>query len=337
MGAGLFLLGLTTSLAFWPGLLDAATAPRWALLALAIPVALLFVQTSLRLRWLVALLLPALTLLWTTSPLNGSDEAIHLLILVGAFWLGSSLLDFSPMWAGIASGVAVSGVIGVAQWFGWSMIPQAVPPAGLFMNANMFAESLMVGLIVAASMQLWILAALAAVGILFAGSKAVFAALALTFAVSTMKRRPWTATVIFSLLLWSFLLMVWMAHPSVAIRFGYWATALGDSIPFGHGLGSYAAAFPGIEFAHSELVQLIYEVGILTLPIAAALLYALGGEDCVERRVLIGIATVGLFSFPLHMPLTAMAAAIAAGHLVGARDRLRGLEHDRPVAIGVGA
>lgn len=341
MTSGLSLLGFSASAAFWPGLLGAATTPRWAALAILIPLCLLFVP-SYRFRedisaWMFACLFAAgASLFWTSDVYRGTDMFIHLIILAGAFCLGAAVKDISPVWTGFAWGIVISSGLAIAQVFGYEGIAQAdgSGPAGLFMNRNAFAEAAAVALIACLVHRRWLLAGLVTPAILLPLSRAVFGALAVVWAIALWKDRPRVCYAILALVV----LLAGIALYGNPERTDVWLTAGAGLSWFGHGLGSFAPAFPVMEFAHDEPLQYAYELGLLAVPFAALALYAIGsGTAEPERSIVITVMAVGIFAFPLHLPATAFAFSLAAGHLVGCWDTLRDDVFSGGVAYGSNA
>jgi hypothetical protein len=99
----------------------------------------------------------------------------------------------------------------------------------------------------------------------------------------------------------------WTEHASI------WTAAIADLHLFGNGLGSFAADFGRAEYAHNEPLHFVYELGVLALPILALALYLMNRTKYDDALVLVAILAISLFSFPLHMPVTGFAAALAAG------------------------
>lgn len=333
-------LGFLAAIAFWPGLVDPATEPRWIVLAIGVPLCLMLApRTQQRApRWTLAWLpVAALTIAWAPDRLAAGDALVHLVILAGAFWLGASIESAAPVWRGIEAGVAVSVAAAAAQLAGWEGIAQAQAPAGLFVNRNVLADACLVALVSAAAGGRWRLAAIALAGLGLTAAKAAIGAAIIAGAFAFRRRRPRVALAAMACVACAAAAVFAFGHPSALARLSIWRPALEGLAWFGHGLGSFAAAFPIAEHAHSEPLQLAWELGLLALPIGAAFVYALGGgqrENEPERLVLVAIAAVSLLAFPLRMPLTAFAAALAAGCLAGARHRVR--RNEPPLAGGYG-
>jgi hypothetical protein len=335
----LVLTGFLAATAFWPGIVDGATAPRWAVLGVLVPLCLLLAGPA-RVRPMVALAAlaflgaAALSISWAPDRLSATDELVHMTILAAAMWLGASLDDLSPFWGGAAAGVSISVLLAVAQTFGFDGVPQAVSPAGLFGNKNVLAEACLLALVVA-----WALP-FALLGLALAGSKAALGAATVMLAVWLRKRAPLASKAILAGLVLALVWLVASGNESFSIRLGYWTEAASAMTPLGHGIGSFAAFNPEAEFAHSEVIQLAFEMGLIGLLLVGVYAYAMGGIDVgagvgPELVVLVGVGAVSLFGFALHMPLTAVAASLAVGRLARARMLARGGVHDGPTEAGV--
>lgn len=308
-------------------MLDATTTPRWAVLAALVPLCLLIVFDAARfprLLW-ACLTVAGVSLFWTPMFYIGADEALKLAFLAGAFWLGVSLIDARPLWEGLIAGVLLSVAFAAMQAFGYDAIPQSAAPGGLFGNRNFLADACTVALIAAVLMRHWAPAALLLVAIALAGSKATIVALLLVGAAWFAPRRPLVSWGLLGMVCALAVLLLSMWHDSVSVRFEIWVVALAGIVPFGHGIGSFAATYPGYEHVHNEPLQLIYEYGILSAPfflLAFTTLKGWSDEVELEALVLLAVGAIACFSFPLHMPVTALAASVAAGRLYGARDRM---------------
>jgi hypothetical protein len=335
--AGLFSLALLAAVAWLPHVIDPAMAPRWAVLAVFAPIVLLLIADRIPAplggAGAAVLVMIAATLQWTPAYFDGVDELTHLLILATVFCIGAAAQDLRAAWAGLALGVTVSAALAIAQVAGYTGIEQVVVPAGLFMNKNLLAEAGLVALIPAVMSGAWLLAIGPAIAVLLGASKAVCLALVIVLIIALWQRSPRVARAGVGLL--ALTALGWLAlgdYSSVTNRLPHWQTALSDPVLLGHGLGAFADVHPLSQYAHSEYLQLVYEFGLLAIAPAALLAYILNGADHeAERLVVLAILVVGLFAFPLRMPLTGFAFALAAGHLAAGRAGLRG-QFDRCAA-----
>lgn len=329
----LFILGLLESLVFLPGIIDLATVPRWAILAVGLPLCLLMNQRVdlPASRWLgsVALGFMALTSLWTPDQLTGYQELIWLCILAVAFYLGAITDDLKPLWTGLAYGVAVSAILAVAQRLEFVSTFGGTNGSGLFTNKILMAEATMVCLIAMLMYKRWWIAGVLFLGFVAATSRGAMIGLTAALLVWLYAYRPKLAGTLMLVAVAAFgITFLYMNnvlhHESATLRMKMWDAALSGATWFGNGIGSYATTFPVWEHAHSDLFQAIYECGILCIPFIALMIVLLsGGRHDVEKFILIAVLTSGLFAFPLHMPFTAFAAAVAAGSLTASWGLVR--------------
>ncbi len=321
----LMVLGFAVAAAFVPGFVDAGGAPRWAAMAIGVPCCLFMLPHRSVSPWCFAWLpAAAITVAWAPDRLHALDELVHLAILAASFYLGACALSLGPLWRGVAAGLALNAAVALAQARGWNEIPQVGVPGGLFVNKNLLAEA---GLVVAVTASSALAAGVAAFVVFVSGSKAVVGAAFVALAAWLMPRRPRIAWLIVAALAAAAALLFAYGAASAKARLDIWGLAWTYlSLPFGRGLGAFAIDFPAALHVHCEPLQLAYELGVLAIPFFAVLIYALGARPDgtePERVLLVAIAAVALFSFPLHSPLTAFAAAVAAGHLCAARHRVR--------------
>lgn len=330
MGRSLFLLGFLAAVGYWYGGIDAATALRWSVFAVGVP--LIFVMKPnlwneappLALELIVICLILLLgTSFWSRDILTSADAAIHFTIMAGAYALGAAVIELRPLWIGMAYGVAVSAAIAVAQALGGlTFFEQTVSPAGLFVNKNFLADAGAVATIICIAYRRWVLLGFALAALLLPASYAAIGGVLGAVAMYIRERRPKTYHVLLAALVTG-LGFGLFSRLSGDVRLMQYAAALPQLTWFGNGLGGYLLDFPNIEHVHFDALELIYDAGIFALPAIALFAYAaLWGKNEPERSILIAILAIGILSFPLFNPLTACAAAVAAGHLVAGRVRV---------------
>ncbi len=180
LGAYAFAIGV----AFWPGTPGAAISPRWALIGVGVWLFVRPMQMTMQ-HGVIVLLLSwcALTLTWSQFGYDGIDAWLRLFFLCGAFWMGSSVESLRPVYIGFALSLGISSVIVIAQWYGWQGIPQAVSPAGLFMNKNTVAEISALVLVGLIAERLWWYVPLVLPAFVIPQSRAAFLAVGLAICV----------------------------------------------------------------------------------------------------------------------------------------------------------
>lgn len=319
------VMAFAVAAAFVPGFVDAAMGPKWAMLAIGVPIALVLLEHEdlplWSFAWLAAAAVPTW---WAVDRLHALDELAHLVILAGAFYLGACARDLRAIWLGLSAGVALSSVIAVAQLLGFDYLAQVAPPAGLFVNRNYFGEAAMVALITGPLA----LSGFALAAIVMTTSKAATGALLVSYADWLRGGRGYRrlAWIIYGALALTAIVLYALGSEHVTIRLGIWQTAWKYTELWGRGLGAFVVDFPAAApGVHNEPLQLAYELGVFALPALAVFIYAMGAPDAfpAARGVLVAIGALSLVSQPLHMPLTAFAAALCAGRLCAHRYRLR--------------
>lgn len=99
--------------------------------------------------------------------------------------------------------------------------------------------------------------------------------------------------------------------PSNVLRIETWADAVRHLSLIGNGLGSFRFAYPEMEFAHNDFLQITYELGVPGLIVLSGLLFL--GLQSQERPLLIAFMVEGFFGFPLYWPATGFFAAVCLG------------------------
>lgn len=344
------LLAFGTTVAFWPGVYGPATAPRWMLLTVALPLLLLFTRPAPEVTWphrlgLALLAWAALTMLWTPQPLDGLEVLVQLSVGAAAFIVGARAASLEWFYAGLGSGVAFSVGLALAQWYDPSSVAwtRTVYPAGLFVNAGVLAEAAVLVLVVAVAQRMWVRAVLMMPALLVTGSRGAYAALAVVCTAWAWRRSRLVGASMLVLILGALVLVGAIGWRSDALieRLQMWVdTARGVSL-LGAGIGSFASQFPHLstgidtlaarpEHAHNDLLEIAFELGVVGLGLAVAFLIALlrrgfARDDQTEALVLTAFVVLGLFSFSMHNPLTLLAAMVCAGRIIDIRGLVRGV------------
>jgi len=111
-------------------------------------------------------------------------------------------------------------------------------------------------------------------------------------------------------------------------RLNVWQAGWVNLTWLGHGWGSYADVWivrDGFGFqavhAHNDYLELVFELGIRSIPVFFLLLYALLQTSAPDWPILVAFCTLATFSMPTFLPATASIGAIAfASILIGAKD-----------------
>lgn len=343
------VLAFLVAVAFWPGLMDPAVTPRWAVLAVGLPLASRLDPRNIDPFLLVLAGMGTLWALWTliaASPNRaiGGYELSHFLILGLAFLAGAGLKSLDGVMTGLALGIGVSAAVCVAQLFGYDGADQRMGsvPAGLFYNREMlveFAAPVLVWAIVAGRVSgrrrraadpcSLALASLPAAPLLFCQSRLAVLAVACGLLYSWRASLRGKLAVLISVAGMGAASIFWLGEwkmITAATRIGEWLMAIGNLTPLGLGLGWFRDhTFPDPSSAHSEPLQLMVEMGIgsifwLAIPVV---IWWRGAGGRVERAVFLAICIEAALSFTLHQPAAGFVAAVGAGFMARRRSLVR--------------
>lgn len=328
-------LGFAVAVVCVPWLLGGDYVTRWGVIAIGVPLALPFTKQNLSiLLSLVGGLAWAAfaTLHYSPDPLGGVLELFYLSLLCLTFMAGASLASLDGIFLGLAAGVAVSAFLSIPQFFGWTGIFQVSVPAGLFFSSEVLAECAAPLLVWCVVKRCWWLAAILLIPIILCKSRvAMFAsALGILFAVSKSKKVITTISLL-AILLCGVVAVAAFGHEKLhdaGIRVVLWGATIMAFTPFGHGLGWFYAAHPIEQFAHSDVLQAIAELGIgsIFFFIPAVMALTRRNGNAADHAAFVCLFGEAIVSFPLHIPTTGFMAALLAGGLIGCRH---------PISVGV--
>lgn len=343
-----FFSGLALAAMYWPGQTGAAEISRWALIAVMCPALLLF--TTIRIttahRWGIALLLWATaSLAWSTVFYDALNAWMQLLFMASAFVIAAEVSDLKWFYRGLGAGMLVSFAVVTMQLGGMNVAmvaPGNAAPTGLFVNSDVLgwtAAVIFVLLVAQRSRIEYALAVPTAFCLMMSDCRSAIGIAALCFLGMIWQRNRW-AGASFSLLIGAEI-----AHRyhriadmnSLQQRLSIWNDTLHGVTPFGHGIGSFYAAFSAystgmtaegfwldLSHAHNDALETLFELGVPGLAICGviiALAWRYGAP--AERYGLACIGGISLVGFPLHQPLTAVLFAALAGHAARGWHRLR--------------
>lgn len=357
-------LAFLVASAYWPFWDGGALTPRWMILSIGV---LLLWGTPIRmtaLHWLglAYIAYAALTGLWTPQIWDYARELWYLVLLGGIFCVVAEIDDFQPIYLAFAAGVALSGFVAVAEMQGWISLPNANHPAGLFGNRNYMAEAGVLAFVAILprwrSPVMWPVFLGCALAIVLPRSRGALLGLDVVLIVYFLRCN----VVIAGALLLATAAAGWLAlaEPSVPsqhlantgiLRLAIAWSTLAHMSFFGHGLGSFFVSYPlwtphvtilGSRPAHphNEVIDVIAEVGIPGL-VLWTWFFVLAFKRSVgtTRLGILALLTIGVTSFPLHLPVTGFMAAVLAAHAVASHRRVLSEQRDRraplyPRAVG---
>lgn len=342
----MMLLGFAVAVAYWPTMLSAAFMPRWAAIAIGLPLASRLDPRDLRpsVAWVLLWLLTvaAIATTWASpDPLAGYEEMIFMGLLCLALVAGANLDNADEVMIGAGFGLALSvfGILFAMNADEGRTVYAST--SGLFYNSEVFAEFSAIIFVWALLRPRYLIAAIALVPILICESRIalVIAAAAMLYAFGPRSRLKMAVLVVLLVVVAASL--VFILGPGKAGTAGQrailWISTFYAWTQFGHGLGWFATVHSQEQFAHSEVLQTVAELGIggvaaLLIPVLA--LSSKRGNHA-ERAAFVAVCFECAVSFPLHLPANGFLAAVLAGVLLSRRPVvLMGGDH---VAVADGA
>lgn len=319
----MYALGLIVSLCYVPGVIGAYVATQWPVLSIALPVAVMYqrgIMTPLHWAGLVFVAYAFAHLHSVPIFADGVWGIWILSIMALSFWLGSTLSNLRDLYRGLAIGAAVSSLVGVAQWFGYSPVMYVSEhPAGLYVNSVVQGMTLAFLVVALVSERLWLYVPLLLPGLVLSHSRGAFVALAIGL-LAVYVRRVW----VFGLLGLIGLIMLFTVRPdsSDELRLLVWNDALHFLTPWGWGPGSffswlipYRDYLIHPEYAHNDAIQLVFEYGIFAAFPIGIFAFLLTRVRSREWPVLVTFVTASCYAMPLWAPITSFLACLVAGRL----------------------
>lgn len=340
------------STAYWPFWHDGAISPKWDVLAL-LPLVLFFVRPRMTIgHWagLSLIAYSALSAAWSVAPLDTVNSVLRLALIGTAFVIAAEVQDMRRTYAAAALGISVSGFIALAEVAFGLVVPEANHPSALFGNRNYMGEAAAIVLILALAWRMWWAMPGLILALSLSMSRAAFLAVGAAAFVGLWNRsRVMAGAALATCAIVGFVASQVIGGfdgvRSLGVRLEIWQTALANLTLWGHGAGSFQSTYVLFyhyasiplgrpENAHNEFINFAFEVGIPGCLAAAVLtMAAWRGGFQAERAALAGVMVVGLFGFPLHVPVTGFLAAILAGRLCGVGSHVRSVVRSRRVGI----
>lgn len=329
---GFSIIAFMVGAAYLPGILSAASMPRWWIIAIGIPLVSTLdprnLLHSVAFCLLAGFVWAAVSLIDLPAPSDGALDLLMLALLCLTIIAAAGEDDIDSVITAFGWSIAISCLIAVPQWFGWSPVFQTSAPAGLFLNSEVLAEIAAPLLVWAAFKHRWALAVLMLVPLVLCHSRIAVLVAAAGLLAGWRPKQTWIKGLIFSAMMLAAILSVILFGAEKAssgmTRLVLWGAALQSIELFGQGIGWWALAHPDPfeEFAHSDLLQLMVELGVGALFFFAIPVLILSRRDAgnaAERAAFVAVCTEAIVSFPLHLATSGFLAAVLAGNL--ARDR----------------
>jgi len=318
----MFWLGAIVSLCYVPGVTGAYIATQWPVLALVMPFAL---WRSGPFTWLHALgiffiLYAVLRAPFTLLP-EASVFGLWLVVIMGmVVWFGTTFSDLHELYAGLATGAAVSTAVAVAQYFGLSWPPTTSGNyPGLYVNSVQQGAVLALIVVALVSERMWFWALPLLPGLYLANSRGAFLALAVGL-LACHVRRLWVFGILAAA---GVFFLLSPLSSSDGQRMFIWRTTWDNLTWFGYGPGMFYtllmqqgenAFYP--EHAHNDALQLVFEYGIAAVLPLAVFVFALSQTNAREWPVIVAFVTAGCYSMALYMPVASFLALACVGRIL---------------------
>lgn len=325
----MFWLGLIVSICFIPGYVGAIIPTQWAVLTVLLPLGLWRsgVFTPAHLAGLAFMAWSALSITWAPNTWDAFNGLWFLSLWALAFWFGTTVTDFRPLWQGLAVGLSVSSVVAMAQWFGYHPVltVNGEKPAGLLFNPVVLGSCAALVIIALVSQRQWWYIPGVVPALILSGSRGAFLVLAMTLLTRWMRVRY----ILCAMALAAVVLVLsldGLETDSDLTRLTIWGAALRELNLLGNGLGSFSTFFllanrqllyPG--WVHNDYIQLWFEFGIGSIFILSLYWLVLRQRTSDHWPIFFAFALMGLFSFPLWTPIPTFMACMVAGAVL--RDR----------------
>ena len=322
MAVLIFLFFLGFSLAFGNIFEHPASTPKWAFASLVLPILLIWLKPKQTTLWGICFL--AWAVIFSTP-----EQAWRYAILAMAFAVGTAVEDYRWGAAGMALGIAVSGVILVAQHLGWDLLLAPDDPGALFFGGTFLGDA---AAITAASLipilGWWVVPVGGVIALLSASKSGLFALYGCTLIYTYPRKIFWVLV----LLLIPLAYLGFTYTNSLQVRIPLWVNSLLLIDLFGN--ESFRAIYPTVhdkilptdkgifsalvrpQTAHNDIITLLVELG----PVGVFLFLGLMFQ--VRHYAIWAFLLVGIFSFPLYVPI-AVYVAFVAGNVSRTRPSLR--------------
>lgn len=344
-------LGFLVAVAFWPGASYASIAPRWAAIAVGVPLLLLFTDAArLTAHHLVGLLFVAwalVTLAWTPNLYDATQASLQLVFLAATFALGARLADLRPIVTGIGAGLVIAAVVAVLQaaWIEHNaqiggafrvmdtwVWPRTDGIGSIFVNQGTYAEACALGIVAALTWRVWWAVPFGLVGIALTESRAAKVALIAALLLWTWERSRLAAGALLAAVIAAGLLLINYKHGSTVERWAIIQDAWAGITWLGNGIGSFQHVYPTlaeridtfsfrVEHAHNDYFEVLFDLGCVGLLAAVAL--TAGAMFGPGRYVAVAFATLCALGFSSHLPLSGFVGALVLGHAARAWPELR--------------
>lgn len=318
----MFWLGAIASLCYVPGLTGAFIATQWPLFGAVLPFVLLRTGpfTWLHGLWVAFILYAAIRVPFSPLP-DAGVFAVWLLAIMGlSLWLGTTATTLRKLYAGLAVGGAVSSAIGVMQYAGYDILPlTSIAPAGLYVNSVQQGAVLALLIVALVSERMWLWALPLVPGLLVSGSRGALIALAVGL-FGCYARRLW---VLLPVACAGAFYLLSPLSSSDQLRVFIWRVTAENLSWLGLGPGMFytllmkrdgSTFYP--EYAHNDVLQLVFEYGVAAALPVAVFAFVLAKPYAREWPVVVTFIAAGCYSMPFFMPLASFLVLACVGRIL---------------------
>ena len=243
--------------------------------------------------------------------------------------MAAGLEDIDEVMTGLALGLSVSTYIILFQLSGASdqgrdgLAGQA--PTGLFYNSEILAEFSAIIFVWCAARQKFLLSILAIIPVVMCDSRIALLTCAAGLLYAYRPKQWWkTALIAAGIAVAAVAMVVLLGQAKINSadhRFVLWVTTVFSWTQFGQGLGWFRFAHPIDEMAHSDILQIVAELGVGAFVLAALPVMAFfrNRGTNAERAAFLAVCFQATVSFPFHFPASGFVAAVLAGFLLSSR------------------
>ena len=345
------IFGFLLAITFDPNIWTAATQPRWALLAISLPILCAISSPNnfdlTKFIGLIFIAWASLSLFWTPNKWDGLGELIQLLIIAQAFVLGSRLSSLERIFTGLALGITISSAIILVPALQALFVNSIVQvyPHGLWGNRNMMGEIAVLTLLGCLVYQrYWLIPGLLPAIFYYkrmvmggTPSRGALLALVAGICVWLWSRSKWATGIFIGVILVTIAATRGLDnHDGAAIeRLQVWQAVYGGVDLAGRGIGSLYTLAPylsdlwdtterRIDHAHNEFIEILFNLGIVGATTYIAIIaIALRSSDAGTRVILVAFLVISMVAFPWHIPANAFVGALVLGHAIRGRHGLR--------------
>lgn len=328
-------------IAFWPGVAQCATTPRWALAAILSALALHHLKTYREMDgwalWFALLLLiyAGASVAWAPNRYDALHAFALLFIMALAFLYGARVRLLSII-EGAAIALTAMLPICIAQAYGWEGIEQSIAPAGLFFARTILAETTALILVACIAYGRWwfVPIGLMSLGLtcLSDGLTSLPRAALLAVGIGALTAIPfrfaWVLAFCAGLIAFGAVGsgLVHIRLDTISQRSMIWRDAIDHVTFWGNGIGSWSGSSidtlrTRTTEVHNEFIQVAYELGVFGLILLMALIAIALRSWTRDTPILLALLVLATFSFPLHMPATAWFGALLLGFMVSGGSR----------------